>query len=181
MILKIYVLIYMRIQKQVTMSLRLVNIFVIYYINIILKLDKNFLDIENAFIAKKGIGHPKICYLCEYDAIKDEGHITGHNLVTTMSVSAALALGNVIDKLGGSVILIGCPGEYLGGTKGTMVKQGVFDDIDVVMLAHPDISTCESGSSSAIIPLGLKFESENKLTFLNKKSLYFFRCSFINS
>ena len=69
-----------------------------------------------------------------------------------MSVSAALALGNVIDKLGGSVILIGCPGEYLGGTKGTMVKQGVFDDIDVVMLAHPDISTCESGSSSAIIP-----------------------------
>jgi metal-dependent amidase/aminoacylase/carboxypeptidase family protein len=66
--------------------------------------------------------------------------------------------------------LIGCPGEYLGGTKGTMVKQGVFDDIDVVMLAHPDISTCESGSSSAIIPLGLKFESESKLSFLNKNS-----------
>jgi len=133
------------------------------------EIHKNFLDIENAFIAKKGVGHPKICYLCEYDAIKDEGHITGHNLVTAMSVSAALALGSVIDKLGGSVILIGCPGEYLGGTKGTMVKQGVFDDIDVVMLAHPDISTCESGSSSAIIPLGLKFKSENKLTFLSKK------------
>jgi len=133
------------------------------------EINKNFLDIENAFIAKKGTGHPKICYLCEYDAIKDDGHITGHNLVTAMSVSASLALGNVIDKLGGSVILIGCPGEYLGGTKGTMVKQGVFDDIDVVMLAHPDISTCESGSSSAIIPLGLKFESENKLAFLNKK------------
>ncbi|MCE5222459.1 MAG: M20 family peptidase [Clostridium sp.] len=133
------------------------------------EIEKNFLSIENAFIAKKGVGHPKICYLCEYDAIKDEGHITGHNLVTAMSVSASLALGNIIDKLGGSVILIGCPGEYLGGTKGTMVKQGVFDDIDVVMLAHPDISTCESGSSSAIIPLGLKFESENKLTFLNKR------------
>ena len=133
------------------------------------EIHKSFLDIENAFIAKKGVGHPKICYLCEYDAIKDEGHITGHNLVTAMSVSAALALGNVIDKLGGSVILIGCPGEYLGGTKGTMVKQGVFDDIDVVMLAHPDISTCESGSSSAIIPLGLKFKSENKLSFLSKK------------
>ena len=133
------------------------------------EIHRNFLDIENAFIAKKGHGHPKICYLCEYDAIENEGHITGHNLVTAMSVSATLALGNVIDKLGGSVILIGCPGEYLGGTKGTMVKQGVFDDIDVVMLAHPDISTCESGSSSAIIPLGLKFESENKLTFLNKK------------
>ena len=133
------------------------------------EIEKNFLGIENAFIAKKGTGHPKICYLCEYDAIKDEGHITGHNLVATMSITAALALGNVIDNLGGSVILIGCPGEYLGGTKGTMVKQGVFDDIDVVMLAHPDVSTCESGSSSAIIPLGIKFESESKLSFLNKK------------
>jgi amidohydrolase len=134
------------------------------------EIDKNFLNIENAFIARKGTGHPKICYLCEYDAIKNEGHITGHNLLTAMSVSASIALSSVIDNIGGSVILIGCPGEYLGGTKGTMVKQGVFDDIDVVMVAHPDIATCESGSSSAIIPLGLKFESENKLTFLNKKS-----------
>lgn len=130
----------------------------------------DFLDIENAFIATKGTGHPKICYLCEYDAIENEGHITGHNLVSTMSVAATLALGSVVDKIGGSVILIGCPGEYLGGTKCTMVNQGIFDDIDVVMLAHPDISTYESGSSSSIIPLGLKFESENKLTFLNKNS-----------
>lgn len=132
------------------------------------EIKKNFLGIENAFMAKRGSGHPKICYLCEYDAIEGEGHITGHNMVTAMSVSAALALGNIIDDLGGSVILIGCPGEYLGGTKGTMVKQGVFDDIDAIMLAHPDTSTAESGSSSAIIPLGLKFESENKLSFLNK-------------
>ena len=29
-----------------------------------------------------------------------------------------------------------------------MVKQGVFDDIDVVMMAHPDLTTCESGTSS---------------------------------
>ena len=134
------------------------------------EVEKNFLDIENAFIAKKGKGHPKICYLCEYDAIKDEGHITGHNLVTTMSVSASLALSDIIEEIGGSVILIGCPGEYLGGTKGTMVKQGAFDDIDIVMQAHPDVLTCESGSSSSIIPLGLKFESENKLSFLNKNS-----------
>lgn len=145
-----------------------------YICNLLNKYDfeikTDFLDIENGFIAAKGSGHPKICYLCEYDAIQDEGHITGHNLVTAMSVAAALALGNIINKIGGSVILIGCPGEYLGGTKGTMVKQGVFDDIDIVMLAHPDIYTCESGSSSSIIPLGIKFESENKLSFLNKNS-----------
>lgn len=132
--------------------------------------DKNFLNIENSFIAKKGSGHPKICYLCEYDAIENEGHITGHNMVTAMSISATLALGSIINEIGGSVILIGCPGEYLGGTKGTMVRQGVFNDIDIVMQAHPDTSTCESGSSSAIIPLGVKFESEKKLAFLNQNS-----------
>lgn len=134
------------------------------------EVDRNFLNINNSFIAKKGQGHPKICYLCEYDAIENDGHITGHNMVTAMSVSATLALGSVIDDIGGSVILVGCPGEYFGGTKGTMVKQGLFDDIDVVMVAHPDTCTCESGSSSAIIPLGLKFESESKLSFLNQNS-----------
>ncbi|OOM11192.1 amidohydrolase [Clostridium saccharobutylicum] len=134
------------------------------------EITKNFLNINNSFVAKKGSGHPKICYLCEYDAIENKGHITGHNMVTAMSVEAALALGHVIDTIGGSVVLIGCPGEYLGGTKGTMVKQGVFDDIDVVMLVHPDTLTCESGSSSAIIPLGVTFEGEDGLSFLNKNT-----------
>ena len=137
-----------------------------YNFNII---DK-FLDIDNSFFAQKGSGYPKICFLCEYDAIKDDGHITGHNLVTATSVAAAIALGNIIDKIGGSSILIGCPGEYLGGTKGTMVRQGIFEDIDVVMVVHPDIETCESGSSSAIIPLGLKFTGNKGLSFLNKKA-----------
>ncbi len=131
---------------------------------------EKFLDIDNAFYAQKGSGYPKICFLCEYDAIEDEGHITGHNLVTTISVAAAITLGSIIEKIGGSSIIIGCPGEYLGGTKGTMVRQGVFDDIDVVMVAHPDIETCESGSSSAIIPLGLKYMGNKGLSFLNKKA-----------
>lgn len=130
---------------------------------------EKFLDIDNAFLAQKGSGYPKICFLCEYDAIEDDGHITGHNLVTTISVGAAIGLSKVIDKIGGSAILIGCPGEYLGGTKGTMVRQGIFEDIDVVMVAHPDTETCESGSSSAIVPLGLEFIGDKKLSFLNKK------------
>lgn len=145
-----------------------------YICNLLEKYDfnitKHFLGIENAFIAKKGTGHPKICYLCEYDAIENEGHITGHNIVATISFAASIALGHVIDKLGGSVILIGCPGEYLGGTKGVMVKQNIFDDIDVAMIAHPDVTTCESGSSSAIVPLGIKFEGNHTLSFLNKKA-----------
>lgn len=145
-----------------------------YICNMLTKYNFNitekFLDIDNAFWAQKGSGYPKICFLCEYDAIENDGHITGHNLVTTISVGAAIGLSKVIDKIGGSAILIGCPGEYLGGTKGTMVRQGIFEDIDVVMVAHPDTETCESGSSSAIIPLGLKFIGSKRLSFLNKKS-----------
>lgn len=135
------------------------------------KVQKNFLDIKTSFFAKKGEGHPKICFVCEYDAIKDQGHVTGHNLLTTISVSSAIALGNIIDtvkSVSGTVIIIGCPGEYLGGTKSTMVRQGVFDDIDAVLTTHPNIFSAESGTSSAIIPLNIKFFGDSGLSFLNR-------------
>lgn len=128
----------------------------------------NFLDLQTSFFASKGSGHPKICFLCEYDAVPNEGHITGHNLLTTISVGAAIALGKIIDKTGGTVIVIGCPGEYLGGTKSVMAKQGVFNDIDAVLVSHPDVVTSESGTSSAIVPLRIKFIGNSGLSFLNK-------------
>lgn len=134
------------------------------------KVDENFLELKTSFYASKGNGSPRICFLCEYDAIPNEGHITGHNLLTTTSVAAALALSSILEKIGGSVVIIGCPGEYLGGTKSIMVKQGVFEEIDIVLVAHPDVVTSESGSSSAIIPLSIKFIGNSGLSFLNKGS-----------
>ncbi|MDK0606845.1 M20 family peptidase [Clostridium perfringens] len=129
---------------------------------------EKFLDLDTAFYAKKGNGYPKICFLCEYDAIKSKGgHITGHNLLTTISITSALGLSKVIEKSGGTVILIGCPGEYLGGTKSTYVRQGIFDDIDVLLTAHPDIVTSESGTSKAIIPLKVTFKGHDGLSFLD--------------
>ena len=129
---------------------------------------EKILDLDTAFYAKKGNGYPKICFLCEYDAIKSKGgHITGHNLLTTISITSALGLSKVIEKSGGTVILIGCPGEYLGGTKSTYVRQGIFDDIDVVLTAHPDIVTSESGTSKAIIPLKVTFKGHDGLSFLD--------------
>ncbi|GAA0096226.1 zinc-binding metallopeptidase family protein [Clostridium perfringens] len=129
---------------------------------------EKFLDLDTAFYAKKGNGYPKICFLCEYDAIKSKGgHITGHNLLTTISITSALGLSKVIEKSGGTVILIGCPGEYLGGTKSTYVRQGIFDDIDVVLTTHPDIVTSESGTSKAIIPLKVTFKGHDGLSFLD--------------
>ncbi|WP_294362937.1 M20 family peptidase [uncultured Clostridium sp.] len=132
------------------------------------KVEENFLELKTSFRASNGNSSPSICFLCEYDAIPIEGHITGHNLLTTTSVAAALALGSIIEKIGGSVVIIGCPGEYLGGTKSVMVKQGIFEEIDVVLVAHPDTVTSESGSSSAIIPLSIKYIGNSGLSFLNK-------------
>ncbi|MGL4847641.1 MAG: M20 family peptidase [Clostridium sp.] len=130
---------------------------------------ENILNIKNSFYASRGTGHPKIAFICEYDAIPGEGHLTGHNLLSAISVLAGLSLGNALSKLNyGSSIIIGCPGEYLGGTKETMVHQGLFDDIDAVLLIHPDIKTSESGTSSAIIPLSIEFEGTDGLSFLNK-------------
>lgn len=130
--------------------------------------EENFLNIDTAFKATLGEGHPKICYICEYDAIPGEGHITGHNLLTTMSLCGALGLSKVIDKVQGTIVVLGCPGEYLGGAKITMCKQGVFKDIDLVLMAHPDIETNESGTSNAILPINVKyFKEEDGLSYLN--------------
>lgn len=134
------------------------------------KITRNFSNIETSFYAVKGEGYPKICFLCEYDAIKDQGHLTGHNLLTTISVASAIGLGKIIDKVTGSVVIIGCPGEYLGGTKATLVRQGVFDDVDVVLSSHPDLSTYESGTSKAVIPLRVKFKGGKGFSFLNTNS-----------
>lgn len=130
----------------------------------------NYLNIPNSFYAVKGSGHPKVCYLCEYDGVKDLGHITGHNALTAISISAALALGQVINKVDGSVIIIGCPGEYLGGTKDLMTRQGTFDDIDIVMECHPDTGTHQSGNSSAIIPLNIEFYGASGLSHLSQNN-----------
>ncbi|MGL4875773.1 MAG: M20 family peptidase [Clostridium sp.] len=132
------------------------------------QIKKNILNIKNSFYASKGSGHPKIAFICEYDAIPDRGHLTGHNLLSAISVLAGLSLGNALSNLNyGSSIIIGCPGEYLGGTKEIMVHQGIFDDIDAVLLIHPDTITSESGTSTAIIPLSIEFEGKDELSFLS--------------
>jgi metal-dependent amidase/aminoacylase/carboxypeptidase family protein len=119
----------------------------------------SYLDIPTAFYAQYGTGHPKICYICEYDAMKDFGHVTGHNLLSSISIGAAISLSEIIKEENGSVIVLGCPGEFKGNSKITMVKQGTFDDIDIVLIAHPNTINAESYSSRAIIPIEINYRS----------------------
>lgn len=121
------------------------------------KIGNNFLDIPTAFMAQYGEGHPKICYICEYDCVCKKGHILGTNLVSAMSIGAALALSKAIPEIGGSVVVIGCPGEFLGGSKVVMAKQGVFEDIDAVLMAQPSTINANCCSSPAVLPVKITY------------------------
>ncbi|WP_251861656.1 M20 family peptidase [Clostridium sp. Marseille-Q2269] len=158
-----------------------------YLVNILkennFNVQENYFNIPTSFCAEFGKGHPKICFFCEYDAPNELGHISGHNLVSSISIGAALALSKVIDKFSGTIIVMGTPGESLSGSKVTLAKQGAFKDIDVGLMAHPDIETCESGSSMSILPLKIKFKGEKTLSYENPNIfsslngvLYTFNC-----
>lgn len=133
------------------------------------KVKENFLDIPTAFYAEYGSGHPKLCFICEYDAASKSGHITGHNLISAMSISSALCLTKVLNKFqSGTIILLGCPGEFVSGSKITMAKQGTFTDIDVVLMAHPDIENAGTGTSMAQLPIKIKYLSKEFITYLKE-------------
>ncbi|QGU93820.1 M20 family peptidase [Clostridium bovifaecis] len=132
-----------------------------YLINILknnnFKIEENYLDIPTAFMAQYGEGHPKICYICEYDCVCKKGHILGTNLVSAMSVGAALSLSKVIPKTGGSVVVVGCPGEFSGGSKVVMSRQGAFNDMDAVLMAQPNVINANCCTSPAVLPIKITY------------------------
>ncbi|MFZ9981189.1 MAG: amidohydrolase [Cyclobacteriaceae bacterium] len=67
------------------------------------------------------------------------GHACGHHLFGTASVAAAAALKNwlVENKITGTVKLFGTPAEEGGSAKVYMVRDGLFNDVDVVLHWHP--------------------------------------------
>jgi amidohydrolase len=93
---------------------------------------------------------PTIAYLAEYDALPGVGHGCGHNIIGTMSVGAGIILSKLIDKIGGSIVVLGTPAEETNGAKVPMSSEGVFEDIDVAMILHPGNISTESGNSLAM-------------------------------
>lgn len=61
---------------------------------------------------------PAIGFLAEYDALPGLGHACGHNIIGTASVLGAIGLKQVIDQIGGKVVVLGCPAEE-GGENGS--------------------------------------------------------------
>jgi amidohydrolase len=126
-------------------------------------IEASILDKPTAFratyIGKKP--GPTIAYLCEYDALPGIGHGCGHNMIGTMSCGAAIALSKVLDMIGGKVVVLGTPAEESDGAKVDMAEQGIFKDIDVAMILHPDDKNHESGQSLAMDAIQFDFKGKS--------------------
>ncbi len=114
------------------------------------------------FIARydSGIEGPTIGFLAEYDALPGLGHACGHNIIGTASVLAGVALKQVIDKIGGKIIVLGCPAEEggeNGSAKATYVKAGVIDELDIALMVHPGNETYRTIDTLAVDVLDIKF------------------------
>jgi amidohydrolase len=101
--------------------------------------ERGIAGLATAFRATYGQGRPRIALLAEYDALPKIGHGCGHNIIATLAVGAAVASKFIINQLGGSIVVLGTPGEEVLGGKIDMVKAGAFKEIDVAMIVHPDV------------------------------------------
>ncbi|MEQ9426151.1 MAG: amidohydrolase [Cyclobacteriaceae bacterium] len=137
------------------------------------ELTKNGFDVESgvagiptAFVATYGSGSPVIGILAEFDAlpgvsqaavperqVREEvnaGHACGHHMFGTASSAAGIAVRNWLDKNGkkGTIKVFGTPAEEGGAGKVYMVREGLFDDVDIVLHWHPSSSNGASARSS---------------------------------
>ena len=110
---------------------------------------------------KSGKPGPTIAYLAEYDALPGIGHACGHNIYGATSSLAGTALKAVVDALGGEVRVYGTPGEEggeNGSAKGSFVREGFFDDVDVALGIHPGTYQNRlTGPSLANDPVDIEF------------------------
>ena len=127
-------------------------------------LEKNGFQIEKgvgglptAFKAVYGSGGPVIALLAEYDALPELGHACGHNIIGTSAVGAGVVAKCVVDNHTGTVAVIGTPAEELFGGKVTMVKAGVFEEVDAAMIVHPGVRNMATIEALACVSLDIEF------------------------
>jgi aminobenzoyl-glutamate utilization protein B len=143
------------------------------------KITKNVGGISTAFMAEYGSGKPIIGIMGEFDALpglsqktvpsKDPlheggaGHGCGHNLFGVASLGAATVIKEQIEsgKLKGTVRFYGTPAEEKFFGKLWMIREGAFDDVDIMMDWHPNSSTKVSVQTGlALVDFIVEFEGQ---------------------
>lgn len=130
--------------------------------------------IPTAFVASYGDSGPVIAILAEFDALpginqdavptrspidgKGAGHACGHNLFGAGSVGAAIAVRHWLEETGtpGTVRLYGTPAEEGGSGKVYMVREGLFEDVDIALHWHADDQNW-AGARSSLANRSAKF------------------------
>ena len=119
-------------------------------------IERGICELPTAFRASYGQGKPVIAFIAEYDALPEIGHACGHNLIATAAVAAAIGTKEAVDKLGGSIQVIGTPAEELTGGKIIMAERQAFAGIDAALMMHPD--THDSATITALACIALEVE-----------------------
>ena len=132
--------------------------------------------IPTAFVASYGSGKPVISVLGEFDALPGisqkaqpekealndgaAGHGCGHNLFGAASLGAAIAAKELIEqgKLKGTIKFFGTPSEEKFFGKIWMVREGLWDDVDVNISWHPSADTkADVQSTLALVDFKVEF------------------------
>ncbi|MBX2899176.1 MAG: amidohydrolase [Cyclobacteriaceae bacterium] len=140
------------------------------------KVTRGVAGMPTAFIAEYGSGKPIIGIMGEYDALPGlsqkaqptkeaaatgaGGHGCGHNLFGAGSLGAAVAVKELIaqGKLTGTIRFYGTPAEEAVGGKIYMLRDGLFNDLDVCLDWHPDMETAaNTQSSQAMVDFTVEF------------------------
>lgn len=123
--------------------------------------------IPTAVVGEAGDGGPVIAILGEFDALPylsqepgvaeprpledgGNGHGCGHNLLGSAALLAATAVKDWLAASGvqARVRYYGCPAEEGGAAKAFMVRDGLFDDVDVAVSWHPATFTSVNKANS---------------------------------
>ena len=145
-----------------------------------LKVEKGLAGMPTAFTATYGEGKPVIGIIGEFDALpglsqtadsfRNEltkggaGHGCGHNLFGTASLGAAVAIKELIEKgvITGTIKFFGTPAEEKFFGKLWMIRDGVFDDVDICMDWHPaDHTEANVQPSLALVDFMVEFTGQS--------------------
>ncbi len=138
--------------------------------------ERGVAGMPTAFVATYGSGSPVISVLGEFDALPGisqkasptkealqegaAGHGCGHNLFGAASLGAAIAVKELIGsgKLKGTVKFMGTPSEEKFFGKIWMVREGIWNDVDVNLSWHPAAQTeADVQSSLALVDFKVEF------------------------
>ena len=143
------------------------------------EVERGVAGIPTAFVATYGSGSPVISVLGEYDALPGisqkaqptkeslnagaAGHGCGHNLFGTASLASAIAIKELIaaGKLKGTVKFLGTPAEEKFFAKIWMVREGLWDGVDVNVSWHPAAQTeADVQSTLALVDFMVEFSGQ---------------------